>query len=136
MVLAIFVATQVMSACSVIGENRAEAATRQLEFRGGELYSRNCLGCHGDRDALINASGAPPHNEHGHTWHHPDPQLTDWILHGKPGGRMPPYGDRLTNDDVPAILAFVKTWWTPEQRRTQADVSRNYDEFMRDEQPE
>lgn len=30
-----------------------------------------------------------------------------------------------------AILAFIKTWWTEDQRRWQADVPRRYEEALK-----
>ena len=36
----------------------------------------------------------------------------------------------LTEDDVEAVLAFIKTWWTAEQREIQADISRRYQEAI------
>ncbi len=68
----------------------------------------------------------------GHTWHHPDAQLKEWILHGKPGpgfSVMPGF-TYLTKDDVEAILVLIKTWWTAEQREMQADISRRYEEAI------
>ena len=63
-------------------------------------------------------------------WHHPDAQLTDWVLNGKVPGAMPAFGDRLSGVEVNAVLSFIKTWWTPEQRETQADVSLRYQEAI------
>jgi len=36
----------------------------------------------------------------------------------------------LTKDDVEAILVPIKTWWTAEQRETQADISGRYDQAI------
>jgi len=61
-----------------------------------------------------------------------DAQLKEWILHGKPGpglSVMPGFG-YLTKDDVEAVLAVIKTWWTDEQRENQADISRRYDQAI------
>lgn len=81
----------------------------------------------------------PPHNASGHTWHHPDCQLIDTVLNG-PGAmsgmmremmgvppdtpRMPAFKDNLTEGEVRAVLAYIKTWWTEEQRRHQAKITR------------
>jgi hypothetical protein len=29
-----------------------------------------------------------------------------------------------------AVLAFIKTWWTEEQRQSQADLTRRYQEAL------
>jgi hypothetical protein len=36
----------------------------------------------------------------------------------------------LREHDVEAILALIKTWWTDEQRESQADISRRYDQAI------
>lgn len=107
------------------------ASERQsVTRRGSELYQANCQGCHGDREGRGGRAGAPPHGPAGHTWHHPDAQLREWIMEGKPPGAMPAFGGQLADGDVAAILAFIKTWWTPEQRESQEDVSKRYEEAL------
>lgn len=97
---------------------------------GAELYAANCQQCHGDREGK-GGIGAPRHDGSGHTWHHPDAQLKDWVLNGKVGFiGMPGLKDTLTESEVDSILVFVKTWWTAEQRSTQADVSRRYQQAL------
>jgi mono/diheme cytochrome c family protein len=80
----------------------------------------------------------PRHNPNGHTWHHPDCQLKEIIKDGGDGmtammrrmmappdvPRMPAFKEILTDQDIEAILAFIKTWWTEDQRRYQAQVTR------------
>ena len=102
--------------------------------KGAELYLANCQSCHGDQDGQGTAGGASTHNHTGHTWHHPDAQLKDWILSGKVGfGLMPAFKDKLTEPEMDAILVFIKTWWTPDQRESQSDISQRYQEAL-DEQ--
>ncbi len=102
----------------------------ELVTDGAALYAANCQQCHGDR-AGKGGTGAPRHDGAGHTWHHPDAQLKDWVLNGKFGfAQMPALGDKLTESHVGAILALIKTWWTDEQRATQADVSRRFQEAL------
>jgi mono/diheme cytochrome c family protein len=100
--------------------------------RGAKMYATSCRPCHGDRYGKGSIGRAHPHNEMGHTWHHPDAQLKEWILQGKPGPElsvMPGFG-YLTRGDVEAILVLIKTWWTDEQRESQADISRRYDQAI------
>ena len=97
---------------------------------GERVYAANCQVCHGTQSGQGRIAGAPSHNETGHTWHHPDAHLTDWVLNGKITGAMPGFGDRLSEAEVNAVLSFIKTWWTPEQRETQADVSQRYQEAI------
>lgn len=105
-------------------------ADRPAIERGAALYQAHCQACHGDRDGRGGRPGVPPHSSSGHTWHHPDAQLEDWILEGRSRGAMPAFGDRLTETEVEAILAFIKTWWTAEQRESQEDVSERYEEAL------
>jgi len=100
--------------------------------RGAKVYATSCGPCHGDRHGKGSIGRAHPHNEMGHTWHHPDAQLKEWILHGKPGPEfsiMPGF-NYLREYDVEAVLALIKTWWTDEQRESQADISRRYDQAI------
>ena len=99
---------------------------------GAKLYATYCQSCHGDRQGNRTIPGTSPHNEKGHTWHHPDIQLKEWTLNGKPGfpQHMPTFKGILTKKDVEAILTLIKTWWTPEQREIQADISRRYEEAI------
>jgi len=100
--------------------------------RGAKVYATSCRPCHGDRHGNGSIGRAHPHNEMGHTWHHPDAQLKEWILHGKPGpgiSIMPGF-NYLREHDVEAVLAHIKTWWTDEQRESQADISRRYDQAI------
>lgn len=99
--------------------------------RGTRLYAENCSACHGERDGTGGIPEAPRHNDAGHTWHHPDAQLRDWVLNGKVGfGQMPPQKDKLTAEQVDLVLAYIKTWWTPDHRAFQEDVSKRYQESL------
>jgi mono/diheme cytochrome c family protein len=77
------------------------------------------------------------HGSTGHTWHHSDQNLTEIILDGSgemgammrdmmgippETPRMPAWRGKLTDDDIAAILAYIKAGWTPEQRRFQAET--------------
>ena len=98
----------------------------QALARGAKVYATSCRPCHGDRHGKGVIGRAHPHNEMGHTWHHPDAQLREWIRYGKPGpgfSVMPGF-TYLKNDEREAVLALIKTWWTDKQRESQADISR------------
>ncbi len=75
---------------------------------------------------------APPHDESGHTWHHPDRVLFAITRNGlvppyAPEGYasdMPAYAGRLSDDEIWAVLAFIKSRWTdPEVRAARAQMS-------------
>jgi mono/diheme cytochrome c family protein len=50
---------------------------------------------------------APPHDGSGHTWHHAVPP------YAPPGyeSDMPAFGTKLSDDEIWALLAFIKSYW-------------------------
>ena len=98
---------------------------------GETIYADHCAACHGaglegqvpdwrspDAAGLL---PAPPHDETGHTWHHPDVLLVDITTRGTEAvvGRgyrsnMIGFGDVLTGDEILAVLAFIKSTWPQE----------------------
>ena len=103
-----------------------------LIARGADLYSANCAECHGpdlrgDPDWMRPADDGgfrpPPHDSTGHTWHHDDDLLIQIVLTGygfeEPQSRMPTFGDKLSRDDVVAILEYIKSYWGEEEREFQ-----------------
>jgi mono/diheme cytochrome c family protein len=100
-----------------------------LVARGEQVYAQHCASCHGARLEgqpdwqTRNAQGrlpAPPHDEHGHTWHHDDDvlfEVTKYGLarHAPPGYQsdMPAFEGRLSDGDIIAVLAFIKSRWPP-----------------------
>lgn len=100
------------------------------QTRGSDLYQQNCLQCHGGATGGKLKDIPPPHNANGHTWHHADQQLTDMTLNGISFSleeqKMPAFRDKLAEEDVKAILAYIKTWWTEEQRKWQREVTEQW----------
>ena len=105
---------------------------------GRRLYAAHCAACHGAnlegqanwRTRLANGRlPAPPHDASGHTWHHSDQVLLDITKKGPAaypagyGTDMPAYADKLTDEDMIAILAFVKSTWPAEIRDRQQRLS-------------
>jgi mono/diheme cytochrome c family protein len=107
---------------------------------GRELYAAHCASCHGAdlegqpdwRSALPSGRmPAPPHDTSGHTWHHGDEILfrltKDGVAAVVGGGYqsdMPAFGETLGDDEIRAILAFIKSTWPERERRHQAEMSR------------
>src|SRR5258708_10639181 len=98
--------------------------------RGRIVYANHCASCHGAqlqgqpdwRIRLPNGRmPAPPHDESGHTWHHPDEVLFGITQHGlappyAPKGYesdMPAFGDVLSDPDIRAGLAVIESRWPP-----------------------
>ena len=94
---------------------------------GQNIYSENCASCHGvDLEGQENWQKrddegylpAPPHDERGHTWHHPDEYLflmtkygIEKIIGKKYLNKMPAYKDILTDKEIIAVLSFIKSKW-------------------------
>ena len=77
---------------------------------------------------------APPHDESGHTWHHPDAVLFAITKHGMvppyaPAGYqsdMPGFGSVLSDGEIRAVLAYIASHWTsPEVLQARAEIIRN-----------
>lgn len=113
------------------------ASERAVLALGAELYARDCAACHGARGEgepswqLTRPDGslpAPPHDGTGHSWHHPDDELLRITAEGgriySPSSNMPGFADRLSEAEMRAILAHIKTLWGPEERAFQAERNR------------
>lgn len=111
---------------------------------GREVYAEHCAVCHGANLEghpdwkEPNEDGSfrpPPHDETGHTWHHPDGLLIETIIGG--GGRlpaelaglsnMPAFGDVLTDDEVTAVLTYIKSSWPADIRQLQWEATVQMD---------
>ena len=104
----------------------------ELVAQGRTLYAQSCATCHGNERGEGRYAGAPPHTGEGHTWHHADRQLVEWVLDGPPlRTAMPAFRGQLSEEEVVAVLAYIKTLWTEEQRQRQAEMSRLYDQQVR-----
>lgn len=118
------------------------AGPLQAETEGRKLYLENCAACHGvdlegqpdwrspDENGLL---PAPPHDETGHTWHHDDAMLRDYITRGGQAvlddmgvtftSGMPGFGSFLQADEIEAILDYIKSTWPDRIREMQAQRS-------------
>jgi mono/diheme cytochrome c family protein len=113
------------------GESAATVAYPIIPDASGESqYAANCQVCHGNP-----ATGderqldAPRHDGDGHTWHHADRPLVEWVLNGVPGGSglMPAFSDQLSKAEVASIIAYIKSTWTPELQASQMENSQAWE---------
>ena len=125
-----------------VGSDQSAPAEATVEWidRGREIYADNCASCHGENlEGQANwksrlPSGrlpAPPHDASGHTWHHPDSVLIRITREGPAaivgGGYesdMPGFADVLSDDEIRAVLDFIKSTWPDRERNHQAEISR------------
>ena len=86
---------------------------------GETLYSQSCASCHGAAGEGFAQAGvpAPPLDGSAHSWHHADDQILDLLREG--GSIMPAVGRDWSDDQLAAVLTFVKTRWEPWQRDRQ-----------------
>ena len=112
-----------------------------LVVKGKAIYANNCAACHGEalqgqpnwRERLPNGRlPAPPHDKTGHTWHHPDAMLFDMVKNGLVPGKtappgyesdMPVYAGILTDEEIVAVLAYIKSDWPPKVLQAQKEVT-------------
>ncbi|MCZ0941415.1 MAG: c-type cytochrome [Caldilineaceae bacterium] len=113
----------------------ADVSNTQLVALGEIMYQQYCASCHGvelegeanwkvrDENGFL---PAPPHDETGHTWHHPDEQLFEITKIGTEAyvGRgyrsnMIGFGDQLDDTEIWAVLAYIKSEWPARIQRAQ-----------------
>jgi mono/diheme cytochrome c family protein len=109
---------------------------------GQEIYAQHCAACHGAklegqagwRKPLANGRmPAPPHDDGGHTWHHPDEVLFAITKHGlvppyaPPGYQsdMPAFGGVLSDGEIRAVLAYIASHWSSEVLKLRAEMLQN-----------
>jgi mono/diheme cytochrome c family protein len=107
---------------------------------GRQVYSRECASCHGAklegqpdwrRRGPNGRLPAPPHDETGHTWHHPDELLFSLTKLGPAAlarsgyqSDMPAYAGKLSDKEIWAVLAFIKSRWPKNIRERQDAITR------------
>ncbi len=119
---------------------RADPMDARLVALGEGIYAAECASCHGaDLEGQPDwrqrrADGrlpAPPHDASGHTWHHPDAFLFTVTKEGieavAPAGYksdMPGFGERLSDEEIRASLAYIKSRWPQQVRARQVEIDR------------
>ena len=117
--------------------DRPAAGASQLLI-GQAVYEKHCASCHGG-----NLEGqpnwrqrrpdgklpAPPHDQTGHTWHHADEALFELVKRGMTAFAgpdyktdMPAYAGLLSDDEIRAVLAYIKSRWPVEIRDKQSKI--------------
>lgn len=116
-----------------------DADDEGLVAKGWHVYAENCAACHGANLEgqpdwrTRNADGrlpAPPHDETGHTWHHPDKVLFALTKYGAAAvtgqpveSDMPAYNGLLSDQEIAAALAYIKSTWPEEIRARQESLN-------------
>ena len=125
-------------------ELRIDASDSQRVERGRQLYAQACAACHGAkmegqpnwRDRL--SSGRlpdPPHDASGPTWHHADAILFSLTKNGLVPGvsapsnyvsNMPAFKSSMSDDDIIAVLAYIKSTWPEKVQTAQREATNEY----------
>ena len=139
--IALALVASTLAACGADSGNRADPRDMAQVTKGKAIYDVRCASCHGrnleGQPAWQTrlASGrmpAPPHDDSGHTWHHPDAVLFGITKHGlappygPPGYQsdMPAFGATLSDDEIWSVLAYIKSRWSPRALDAQARIDR------------
>jgi mono/diheme cytochrome c family protein len=116
----------------------AQQDPKQLAL-GASLYAQHCAACHGaklegqpdwQKKLPDGRFRAPPHDDSGHTWHHRDEVLFGITKHGlvppyAPAGYksdMPAFAGKLSDDEIRAVLAYIRSRWSPEVLKLRAEM--------------
>ena len=126
-----------LSACSPTP--KANPADAKQVALGKTVYAAQCAACHGanlqgQSDWQVRKADkklpAPPHDASGHTWHHDDDTLINITKFGfekytGPGYQtdMPKFAGVLSDDEVFAVLAYIKSTWPKEEAEHQAGLN-------------
>jgi len=123
----------------------ADPDNPQQVARGKPVYERLCASCHGAKlegqpnwqeKLPTGRMPAPPHDASGHTWHHPDSVLFGITKHGLVPGKyappkyesdMPAFGGVLSDEEIWAVLAYIKSSWPQKIRKAQHEMTRERD---------
>lgn len=125
-------------------DDRSELAAGDSDVvaQGAAIYARHCASCHGKklegqpnwRTRLPNGRlPAPPHDETGHTWHHPDELLFKLTKYGPAavvGGNyrsdMPAYAGTLSDSEIIAVLSYIKSTWPTSIRQRHDAINQRH----------
>ncbi|WP_395021345.1 c-type cytochrome [Dongia sp.] len=118
----------------------ADPINAETVVRGQKVYVANCASCHGDRlqgqpnwkeQTAEGVLPAPPHDATGHTWHHPDQQLFKITKLGVAAlaanykTNMVGFGDRLPDQEIWDVIAYIKSTWPPDIQERQRATTKS-----------
>lgn len=91
--------------------------------RGEDVYRANCASCHGPNGEATpgwrtpgpdGRYPPPPLDGSAHAWHHSTETLEQMIREGSPGGGMPAWDGKLTNQQIDDVIVWIKSLWPDE----------------------
>lgn len=116
--------------------SQLSAETTTTVKAGATVYHSHCAHCHGaalqgqpnwnqpDANGML---PAPPHDDSGHTWHHADDQLFEFVKYGPATAMgdpqyqsmMPAFQNVLSDSEIDAVLVFIRSTWSSELKEWQ-----------------
>lgn len=119
-----------------LGDIRAaDPANQQLVALGQQSYDTRCAGCHGtnlqgqpnwQQPQAGGLLPAPPLDARGPSWQRTDQQLFAIIAEGgqafvQPNqvSGMPPFGGSLSDEQIWALVSYIKSIWPPQVQSAQ-----------------
>ena len=109
---------------------------------GRTVYQENCAACHGDRlegqpDWRVRDDQgylpAPPHDETGHTWHHPDAMLFKVTKYSRTQSgdksfksNMPAFEKTLSDNEIWSVLSYIKSTWPDAIQQRHDTLNQQY----------
>lgn len=112
-----------LAACG--GAPAAPTPTPDPATLGERTFVQYCVPCHGAAgEGFVNALDAPALNADGQSHALTDAAILAAIIDGgaASGGNMAPLGDALSAEQEAAVLEFVHSLWTDEQRLAHEDA--------------
>lgn len=83
---------------------------------GQVLFEAYCSACHGKNGEAV-VPDARILNANGETWRLSDDEIKQMIANGSQ--LMPAMGADFTDEQMDAVVVYIKAWWTPKQRAEQ-----------------
>lgn len=93
---------------SIPAPDRPVPVTEESLALGAELYTNNCSRCHASEGQ--GTPRAPSLNVKGFLENTNDVAIQQIITLGVPGTSMPAWGDRMTDNEIQAIVGFIRSW--------------------------
>ena len=109
---------------------------------GQTIYKNKRASCHGislecqigwQTEIVDGRRLAPPHDETGHTWHHPAELLYNMTKYGfeemlgkKYPNNMPVYKDILSDGELLAVLGYIKSTWPENIKAIHNEINQRY----------
>lgn len=126
------------SGASAALRERWDVMTWSPVSRGASVYQANCSACHGGSVGGTMSDHPPKLNANGHAWHHADCELIEVVRRGMTPSvaasrpqppastalAMPAWAARLSDEDIRAVVAYVRTTWSDDQRAQQERATR------------